>query len=132
MNARLGRCAAACAFALAVTSCGGTSDGHNVSAAALSELRADVLALTRAAAARDAAAASSALDDLTTDLAAARAAGTIDEARATQIREAADAVRLDLATGLTSPSTTTAPTTRAPEPTKTKHHGNGEGNGKPK
>jgi hypothetical protein len=131
-RARLLWCAAACTLALTLTACGdgATTDPTVTSATTLKHLRADVLALSNAAAARDYAAAASALDTLTADLADARATGNLNETKAAQIRAAADAVRSDLSTALSQPTVTPATTTESPRPAKTKHHGNGDGHGK--
>ena len=130
-RARLLWCAGACTLALTLTACGegATTDRPTTAATTLKQLRADVLALSSAAAAKDYAAADSALDTLTADLAEARAAGNLNETKAAQIRAAAAAVRGDLSSSLIQPTETPATTTESPRPKKTKHRGNGDGHG---
>ncbi|MDP9220509.1 MAG: serine/threonine protein kinase [Actinomycetota bacterium] len=99
-------------------------------AATLKQLRDDVLAVSNAAAAKDYAAAASALDTLTADLADARATGNLNETKAAQIRAAAAAVRGDLSASVIPPTVAPATTTGSPRPAKTKHHGNGDAHGK--
>jgi hypothetical protein len=125
---RLIRSTVAAAIALALAGCGASSPSSSTAATARSLLRDDVLALSRAAAARDATAAATALDNLDADLAAVRAGGQLSPTQVAQIRAAADAVRADLAT-LATPTPTATPTS-TPKPTKTKHHGNDDPKGK--
>jgi hypothetical protein len=125
---RLIRATVAAAVALALAGCGASSPSSSTAATARSLLRDDVLALSRAAAARDATAAATALDNLDADLAAVRAGGQLSPTQVAQIRAAADAVRADLAT-LATPTPTATPTS-TPKPTKTKHHGNDDPKGK--
>ena len=112
-----------------------------ISSGAGNTLRADVLALTQAAADRKWSAADQALAQLRGDLTAAIAAGALSTDRAAAIRADVAAVAADLAahrtanTPTTASSSTTAPKPteqpKPPEPPKPPkdHHGHGNGHG---
>ena len=121
-----------------VAGCGTSSP--SISAGAGNTLRADVLALTQAAAAGQWSAADQALAQLRGDLTAAVAAGALSDARAQAIRADVAAVAADLAahraanTQQTSSASTTKPkpqpTTKPPKPPKSHDdHGHGPGHG---
>jgi outer membrane murein-binding lipoprotein Lpp len=99
-------------------------------------LRADVLAVSKAAAQENWPGARAALNKLQSDLSSAVRAGSVSPARAQQIRTDAAAVAADIAMHLTPTSTTPSPTktTRSvappPQPHPKRHgrkkHGGGE------
>jgi hypothetical protein len=149
---RAGVVAALCAGAL-VTGCSSTGSNVGLSATAAATLHSDVLALTRAAAAHNWAAADGALSQLRSDLSEAIAAGTVTAERAAELQTTIRSVAADLAarTGATATSSTPAPrsstsrassvqrstprkkTSTAPQPTRTSAiDGGGGGHGKKK
>lgn len=111
------------------------------------QLQGDVLFLTQSAAAHNWAAAKTGLDKLSTDLAAARSAGTVSAVRGAAIEAALVAVKSDIAAAVAptrpapsisttaTPPTVTPPTVTPPssqpkqKPTKTKKHGGDGGDG---
>jgi hypothetical protein len=116
--------------------CSGNTSAPSLSDAAARQLQADVLAVTTSAAAHSWVAASSGLKKLRTDLAAARAAGTVTSARAGAIEAATAKVSLDIAAASATSTTpfspgssipAATPTTPNPKPTKTNERGHGSG-----
>jgi hypothetical protein len=123
---------------LAAGGCG--SGSSSTSTGAGNTLRADVLALTQAAAARQWSTADQALAQLRSDLIAAVAAGGVSAERAQAIRADVAAVTADLAArrAAAAPSTSSSPSTQPkppPKPTKppkdehVHDHGPGHGHG---
>jgi hypothetical protein len=122
---------AGCCAAVLIAGCSSGQSPSAVSAAGGATLQADVLALTRAAAAHDWSAADGALSELRSDLAQALAAGSVDAARGKQIQATIAAITADLAaqrgtaTSSTPPSSsaskaaTTSATTTRPTPRRT-------------
>ena len=92
---RLIRTIAIVTVGLSLAGCANGSTSSPASTAR-SVLRADVLALSRAAATHDDPAAATALENLDADIAAIRAGGALSQTQLAQIRAAADAVRADL------------------------------------
>jgi hypothetical protein len=125
VRARAGLVAISCAVTL-VAGCSSTGSDSGLSASAGATLHSDVLALTRAAAARNWSAADGALTQLRSDLAAARETGTVSAARAAEIEATIKAVAADLATssGRTSTSSAAASSTSkaAPSPKPSATH----------
>jgi hypothetical protein len=101
---------------LLLTGCGSSSP--SISTGAGNTLRADVLALTQAAAAREWSTADQALAQLRSDLTAAVAAGGVSVDRARAIRGDVAAIAGDLAAHRLAhtPKTSSAPSTTKPEP----------------
>ncbi|MFN2562674.1 MAG: hypothetical protein ABR571_15440 [Jatrophihabitans sp.] len=112
-----------CAAALA-TGCSSKGSDSALSDSAAATLHSDVLALTRAAAARNWSAADGALTELRSDLTAARALGTVSDARAAAIEATIRSVAADLAlrSGRTAtpPSTPSSSTASSPGPSATR------------
>jgi hypothetical protein len=131
--------AGAAAICLLVTGCGNSSP--RLSTGAGNTLRADVLALTQAAAAHQWSAADQALAQLRTDLTAAISTGAVTAAQAQTIHADVDKVAADLAahrvavTPKTSSSSSTAakpaPHPKPPKPPKKPkpHPGHHDGHG---
>ena len=116
---------------LGASGCSSGAAGPALSDTAARQLQADVLAVTQSTAAQNWTVARANLDKLTSDLAAARTAGTVSPARAASIQAAIVAVSADIAAA-SAQSTPTAPvkTTPAPKsshpapsPTRHKKHG---------
>jgi hypothetical protein len=124
--------AAALAAAAVLTGCG---SGRDHTGADSTQLRRDMQAVTAAAAAHNYAAATSALNDLNADVAAAHARGTLDDSQLTAIRSALAKVQADLTAATTRPPTTitatpTRPTKARPDKHKGGHgHDGGDGDG---
>lgn len=130
LSSRLIAVGAACLFSVtALTGC--TQTSSDLGASTASALQASVRAVTTAAAAGDIATATTALDQLQSQLLDASANGQLSADRSTRIQASIDLVRADLVAA-TPPPPTPAPTvtvTPTPSPTKTpdrKHdkHGN--------
>lgn len=115
-----------CAAAL-VTGCSSGESKSALSDSAAATLHSDVLALTRAAAARDWSAADGALTELRSDLTVARALGNVSDARAAAIETTIKAITTDLAlsSGRTAsspaapPSPPASSTASSPKPSPT-------------
>jgi hypothetical protein len=112
--------AAALAAAAVLTGC-----GRDHTDADRTQLRRDMQAVAAAAAAHNYAAATSALNALNADAAAAHASGTLDDSQLTAIRSALAKVQADLTAATTRPPTTTAatPTTSPTKAPPDKHKG---------
>lgn len=130
--------AGAAAICLLVASCG--TSAPSISSGAGDTLRADVLALTQAAAAHQWSAADQALVQLRSDLTAAIAANGVSDARAQAIRADIASIAADLAARrqAITPSTSSSPSTQpkpspkpkpSPAPKPPKHHDHGHHNG---
>jgi hypothetical protein len=100
---------AALATAMGLVACGGANSNSGLSTAAAKRLQADVLAVTRAAAARNFTAAQAGLVVTRRDLAAAQNDGQVSADRAQRVQSAIDKVSADLRAA--SAPSTTAPTT---------------------
>jgi len=114
--------AAALAAAAVLTACSGGRDHTDADS---TQLRRDMQAVAAAAAAHNYAAATSALNALNADAAAAHASGTLDDSQLTAIRAALAKVQADLTAATTGPPTTITATPTSP-PTKArpdKHKG---------
>jgi len=122
-----------------VAGCSGDTSTPGLSDGSARQLQADVLAVTRSAAAHNWTVARTELDTLRADLAAARSAGSVSTARSSSIEAAIAAVSSDLSAAsaptttpqTTPPKTTPAPTTSHPKQSssKGKHGGGGDGGG---
>jgi cell division septation protein DedD len=106
-----------CAAALAA-GCSSNGSDSALSDSAAATLHSDVLALTRAAAARNWSAADGALTELRSDLAAARELGTVSDARAAAIETTIRSVAADLA--LSSGRTASSSAVRSSSPASSK------------
>lgn len=112
---------------------GCTQPPPDISSAEAVKLQASVMAVTKAAAGGQIAAAISALDALQAKLQEAAAAGTVTANRYTRIKASIDLVRADLTAALPKPTPTPTPTvtmtvpsqTRTPSPGKS-HAKNGD------
>jgi ribosomal protein S20 len=131
LSSRLIAVGAACLFSItALTGC--TQTSSDLGASTASALQASVRAVTTAAAAGDIATATTALDQLQSQLLDASANGQLSADRSTRIQASIDLVRADLVAATPPAPPTPAPTvtvTPTPSPTKTpdrKHdkHGN--------
>jgi hypothetical protein len=117
--------------AAVLTACG---SGRGHTAADSTQLRRDMQAVAAAAAARNYAAAASALNALNADAAAAHASGTLDDSQLAAIRSALAKVQADLIAATRPPTTITAtptgPTKTPPDKHKGGHgHDGGGGDG---
>jgi hypothetical protein len=118
------------AFALVCTAalvagCSSKGSDSALSDSAAATLHSDVLALTRAAAARNWSAADGALTELRSDLAAARELGTVSDARAAAIETTIRSVAADLAlsSGRTASARSSSPaSSKASSPTASPTH----------
>jgi len=113
-----------------LTGCG---SGRDHTRAASIQLRRDMQAVAAAAAAHNYAAATSALNALDADAAAAHASGSLDDSQLTAIRSALAEVQADLTAATTRPPTTITATptqpTRAPSDKHKGGHGHDGGGG---
>jgi hypothetical protein len=117
--------AAALAAAAVLTGCG---SGRDHTDADSTQLRRDMQAVAAAAADRNYAAATSALNALNADAAAAHASGTLDDSQLAAIRSALAKVQADLTDATTRPPTTiTATPTSRPTKTPSDKHKGGHG-----
>jgi hypothetical protein len=112
----------------------GCGNASTTDAATAAILQADTLAVTRAAASHDAAAARTALARLSQDIGTAAAAGHISTATVNRLRSDVAAIRADLRTTAggapstlpsTGPASTTAPPKSTSTGTKHEHHHRG-------
>lgn len=120
------------ALCLLAAGCGGGAPA--ISAGAGNTLRADVLALSQAAAAHQWSAADQALAQVRSDLTAAVSAGAVSAERAQTIRADVNSIAADLAahrvavTPTTSSTAPKSPKPPKPQPRPHHRHGNGGGN----
>jgi ribosomal protein S20 len=120
-SSRLIAAAAACLLGVAALA-GCTQTNSDLSPSTASSLQASVRAVTVAAAAGDIAAATTALDQLQSQLLDASANGRLSADRSTRIQASIDLVRADLVAATPPPPapTVTVTPTPAPAPTPTK------------
>jgi len=112
--------------AVGASGCSSAKSNPALSDGAARQLQADVLAVTKGAAAHDWTVARSALTKLRSDLVNARSAGTVSAARAASIEASVAIVSADLAAAQgstvtpTQPASTATHTSPTTKPTKTK------------
>lgn len=118
--------------AVGASGCTSAKSNPALSDGAARQLQADVLAVTKSAAAHDWTVARSALTKLRTDLANARSAGTVSASRAASIEASVATVSADLVAAQSATATPTQPaskttnTSPAPKHTKTKKGDGGD------